>query len=79
MTPKPRAEKIKIGDAVTLKPEIWAEQPKACKQGTTVVGFLEDVKGGVVLAECLMGFRCWNKADLEPYKYKWPAASREDK
>jgi hypothetical protein len=64
------SRRIQIGDLVTLKPEIWRKQRKACKQATFVNGFLPDVKGGVVLAEMLMGFQCWNVSDLVHYKLK---------
>lgn len=56
---------IRVGDVVTLKDEIWEEDPKACRQSTVVHALIPGIKGGVVLAECLLGFQSWNAADLK--------------
>lgn len=49
-------------DLVRLKKEV---QPKGRRATARVVGFLHDVPGGVQLDNKLLGFNCWNVADLE--------------
>lgn len=53
--------KIDIGSRVRLKRKMHS----GYRQHTVVVGWLRDVEGGVVLADHLADFRCWNVADLE--------------
>jgi hypothetical protein len=50
-----------IGDPVRLK---------GTKLVSKVIGYLPDVRGGVILDVALDGFRCWNAADLVILKRK---------
>lgn len=53
---------IDIGSRVRLKKSVAGS---GYRQHSVVRGWLKDVEGGLVLADYLDGFRCWNVEDLE--------------
>jgi hypothetical protein len=57
-----RRPKIDIGSRVRLTRKVAGP---GYRQHTVVVGWLRDIEGGVVLADHLDDFRCWNVDALE--------------
>ena len=55
--------KIEVGSTVRLKKSVALS--KVRRETATVVRFLTDIKGGVMLSGNLEGFCFWNVADLE--------------
>lgn len=64
-----------VGDPVRLRKRV-ASDKSAVRQSSVIVGYVEGVAGGVILAEALDGFRAWNLADLERAPYGQKIGSR---
>jgi hypothetical protein len=59
---------FKVGDVVKLKPKTVKLAPKDVRnhRKATILAFLPDIQGGVVLDRHMGGFRYWNVEDLLP-------------
>lgn len=58
---------IEVGQTVRLRQNVVrsiGEDVRLCRQRATVVSFIADIEGGVVLDRHIGGFRCWNVKDL---------------